>query len=155
MYFRTNQSVNQHTILRFKGHHVPTVIVGNKSDLVDSREVSLELNNEIRRNKLNNSLYIETSAKCNTNVDALFFEILKQIALSGQQSKEAEHLTKAQRLMKQLSISSFSSLSNYNIISRKGKNKKLKEKKKEENNDVRRQWFEKGKAKLDQKCVIT
>lgn len=53
------------------------LIVGNKSDLIDSREVSQEeIDNYI---KLNNFKYYETSAKSGDNVEELFLELAKSL----------------------------------------------------------------------------
>jgi small GTP-binding protein len=56
------------------------VIVGNKSDLIEEREVS---NEEIQNFiKLNNYIYYETSAKTGDNVENLFLEMAKNLYTS-------------------------------------------------------------------------
>ena len=53
------------------------IIVGNKTDLNENRKVSFETASEYAQ-KLNYP-YIETSAKENSNVERIFFSILKEI----------------------------------------------------------------------------
>ncbi|AEO60565.1 hypothetical protein MYCTH_2145069 [Thermothelomyces thermophilus ATCC 42464] len=68
----------QQQILRVKDKDVfPMVVVGNKLDLASERKVSVEegkaLANEF------NCMFLETSAKTNTNVEQAFFEVVRAI----------------------------------------------------------------------------
>ena len=54
-------------------HDVVIALVGNKTDLVDRREVSVEEGD--RKAKEENVLFVETSAKAGFNVKALFRKI--------------------------------------------------------------------------------
>ena len=65
-------------ILRVKNDDkVPIILVGNKSDLYDRRQVT-ELQGQMNANSWKVQ-YFETSAKMRTNVDNVFYEITKQI----------------------------------------------------------------------------
>jgi len=65
-------------ILRVKdSEQVPFVLVGNKCDLEDSREVSKEKGSELAH-KLK-CKFLETSAKDRVNVSECFFELVKDI----------------------------------------------------------------------------
>lgn len=66
-------------ILRVKNDdRIPFLLVGNKSDLAsERREVSLEEASEVARSW--QVPYVETSAKTRHNVDAVFFELLREI----------------------------------------------------------------------------
>ena len=56
-----------------RGSDVVIALVGNKTDLVDRREVSVEEGD--RKAKEENVLFVETSAKAGFNVKALFRKI--------------------------------------------------------------------------------
>jgi len=56
--------------------NVPIVLVGNKKDLVDKRQVPAETAQEIARSWT--SPFIETSAKTAENVERVFFEIVRE-----------------------------------------------------------------------------
>ena len=65
-------------ILRVKNDDkVPIILVGNKSDLYDRRQVTA-LQGQMNANSWKVQ-YFETSAKMRTNVDNVFYEITKQI----------------------------------------------------------------------------
>ncbi|CAF0977149.1 unnamed protein product [Brachionus calyciflorus] len=65
-------------ILRVKNaEDVPLILIGNKSDLQNSRQVR----QEVATDKANKWLkpYIETSAKTRDNVDKAFFDLMREI----------------------------------------------------------------------------
>uniref|UniRef100_A0A3B4DDH4 small monomeric GTPase n=1 Tax=Pygocentrus nattereri TaxID=42514 RepID=A0A3B4DDH4_PYGNA len=65
-------------ILRVKeDENVPFLLVGNKSDLEDRRQVGVE-EAKARANQWEVS-YVETSAKTRANVDKVFFDLMRQI----------------------------------------------------------------------------
>lgn len=65
-------------ILRVKNDdNIPFLLVGNKADLEDRREVSSEVANEQASSW--KVPYIETSAKTRHNVDTVFYELLREI----------------------------------------------------------------------------
>ena len=57
--------------------NVPLVLVGNKSDLVDSRQVTTK--EAMDRAAQFNSPFFEASAKSHTNVDEVFCELVREI----------------------------------------------------------------------------
>mmetsp|Transcript_14995 Transcript_14995/g.37722 ORF Transcript_14995/g.37722 Transcript_14995/m.37722 type:complete len:155 (+) Transcript_14995:1-465(+) len=63
-----------------RGSDVVIVLVGNKTDLADRRQVSTEEGEE--KAKENNVMFIETSAKMGYNIKALFRQLAQ--ALPGQ-----------------------------------------------------------------------
>lgn len=69
---------NREQILRVKQDDtVPFLLVGNKSDLEERRKVSRdEIESKIREWKVP---YVETSAKTRTNVDKVFFDLMREI----------------------------------------------------------------------------
>jgi len=56
----------------------PIVIVGNKKDLCDKREIDRSLGEALARKY--GTVYIETSAKTNENVEAVIQYLLSEIA---------------------------------------------------------------------------
>eukprot|EP01122_Echinamoeba_exundans_P011914 TRINITY_DN4886_c0_g2_i2.p1 TRINITY_DN4886_c0_g2~~TRINITY_DN4886_c0_g2_i2.p1 ORF type:complete len:157 (+),score=29.04 TRINITY_DN4886_c0_g2_i2:479-949(+) len=58
------------------GEKVPMVIVGNKADLAESREVSQNEGEELARS-FSESPYFEASAKTRLNVDPIFHTIVR------------------------------------------------------------------------------
>ncbi|XP_041466161.1 ras-related protein Ral-A-like isoform X3 [Lytechinus variegatus] len=56
---------------------IPFLLVGNKSDLADKRQVSEEEASE--RAKTWNVPYVETSAKTRENVDKVFYDLMRKI----------------------------------------------------------------------------
>ncbi|RWS13290.1 hypothetical protein B4U79_02467, partial [Dinothrombium tinctorium] len=102
------------TVTNIRGPNVPIVIVGNKCDLTDCRQVSTKTINETREELLNNCPYFETSAKQNLNVINLFVELLQR----ARQQTGTPNLSKNRRLAARLS--SFSgSLPNITLFRRK------------------------------------
>ncbi|GIX68280.1 ras-related protein Ral-A [Caerostris extrusa] len=65
-------------ILRVKGDdNIPFLLVGNKGDLDEKRQVSLE--EAESRARQWNVPYVETSAKTRSNVDKVFFDLMREI----------------------------------------------------------------------------
>lgn len=70
-------------ILRVKGadsttaKNIPFILVGNKSDLEDKRQVSQSEAQQFAENM--GVQYVETSAKTRSNVDKVFFDLLRLI----------------------------------------------------------------------------
>lgn len=65
-------------ILRVKGDdNIPFLLVGNKADLEDKRQVSVD-EAETRARQWNVP-YVETSAKTRSNVDKVFFDLMREI----------------------------------------------------------------------------
>ncbi|KAL3307411.1 hypothetical protein Ciccas_014074, partial [Cichlidogyrus casuarinus] len=58
--------------------NLPMVLVGNKSDLVDKRQVSTEDAQALARSL--NIPYVETSARTRANVDKIFFDLCVMLA---------------------------------------------------------------------------
>ncbi len=93
-------------ILRVKEEDVgkvPIVIVGNKADLVDKRQVSTA-EGQAFAEKWNSRLF-ETSAKVRTNIDEVFEYIVRQIRGAnngpGERTKTKSKLSK-KNILKQL-----------------------------------------------------
>lgn len=78
-------------ILRVKGadsttaKNIPFILVGNKSDLDDKRQVSQSEAQQFAENM--GVQYVETSAKTRSNVDKVFFDLLRLI--KDQKNKQA------------------------------------------------------------------
>lgn len=68
-----------------RGNDVIIVLVGNKTDLNDKREVTTQQGEE--EAKKNNLMFVETSAKLGHNVKTLFKRIAQ--ALPGMEGSEA------------------------------------------------------------------
>lgn len=66
-------------ILRVKGddEHIPFLLVGNKADLEDKRQVSAD--EAQTKAKEWNVAFVETSAKTKANVDKVFFDLMREI----------------------------------------------------------------------------
>lgn len=65
-------------ILRVKGDdNIPFLLVGNKADLEDKRQVSVD--EAESRARQWNVPYVETSAKTRSNVDKVFFDLMREI----------------------------------------------------------------------------
>ena len=63
----------------------PCVLVGNKLDLVDIIEKSINMNDSnILKKELNALAYIETSAKLGTNVDEAFYRLALELVKKNQ-----------------------------------------------------------------------
>ncbi|KAL7976840.1 hypothetical protein Chor_008789, partial [Crotalus horridus] len=89
-------------ILRVKeDENVPFLLVGNKSDLEDRRQVSVE-EAKIRADQWNVN-YVETSAKTRANVDKVFFDLMREIrARKMEDSKEKNGKKKRKSLAKRI-----------------------------------------------------
>ncbi|CAE7782990.1 rab6, partial [Symbiodinium pilosum] len=86
-----------------RGNDVVIILVGNKTDLADRRQVSIEEGEE--KAKENGVMFIETSAKMGTNIKGLFRQLAQ--ALPGQD--EAPNVDMATQPTVQLDPSSVSS----------------------------------------------
>lgn len=75
-----------------------TVLVGNRSDLIDRRKISIEEAQEFAEK--NNYHYIEVSCKTNTNVEEIFKMIGENI-LQNQDKKKEENEEKNTELTKE------------------------------------------------------
>ncbi|KAH7960698.1 hypothetical protein HPB49_022354 [Dermacentor silvarum] len=79
-----------HLIAKIRGERVPIVLVGNKSDLIQNRQVSQDMAMKLAQESMHNCRYLETSAKYNVNVAELFVELLQQAcAMERQQPPPA------------------------------------------------------------------
>lgn len=76
--FQSTQEFREQ-ILRVKGgdESIPFILVGNKSDLGDRREVPLHVARD--RSEAWKVPYVETSAKTRENVDKVFFDLMREI----------------------------------------------------------------------------
>lgn len=76
-------------LLRVKdANRVPCVIVGNKSDLEHQREVTTYEGKELAKNL--GCEFIETSAKMRTNIDELFFKVVRNIRLAAEKAQSID-----------------------------------------------------------------
>lgn len=66
-------------ILRVKGddENIPFLLVGNKADLEDKRQVTAD--EALAKAKEWNVAFVETSAKTKANVDKVFFDLMREI----------------------------------------------------------------------------
>jgi small GTP-binding protein len=68
---------------------VPLMIVGNKCDLVDKRQVATEAGKELAERQ--GLIFMETSAKANTNIEAAFHELsVRLIQAEAAKPKQSE-----------------------------------------------------------------
>ncbi|GCB65415.1 hypothetical protein scyTo_0007712 [Scyliorhinus torazame] len=89
-------------ILRVKeDENVPFLLVGNKSDLEDKRQVSVdEAKTRADQWSVN---YVETSAKTRANVDKVFFDLMREIrARKMEDSKEKNGKKKRKSIAKRI-----------------------------------------------------
>uniref|UniRef100_A0A671RYD3 small monomeric GTPase n=1 Tax=Sinocyclocheilus anshuiensis TaxID=1608454 RepID=A0A671RYD3_9TELE len=89
-------------ILRVKeDENVPFLLVGNKSDLEDRRQVSAD-EAKARADQWG-VCYVETSAKTRANVDKVFFDLMREIrARKMEESKEKNGKKKRKSLAKRI-----------------------------------------------------
>ena len=57
---------------------VPLVLVGNKCDLSDQRVISTEPGQQLAA-KFGNCSFLESSAKTKTNVEQIFYDLIRQV----------------------------------------------------------------------------
>eukprot|EP01121_Diplochlamys_sp_Union-15-3_P010266 TRINITY_DN2874_c0_g1_i1.p1 TRINITY_DN2874_c0_g1~~TRINITY_DN2874_c0_g1_i1.p1 ORF type:complete len:197 (+),score=36.65 TRINITY_DN2874_c0_g1_i1:101-691(+) len=77
---------------------VPIVVIGNKSDLVDKRQVNIAEGQDWARGI--GADFFETSARTRTNVDEVFFQLVRRIRLDrgrGEKQSEDGHKKKKRR----------------------------------------------------------
>jgi small GTP-binding protein len=75
-------------ILRVKDcDSVPMVLVGNKCDLADQRVITQEQGDALAR-KFGGCTFMESSAKTKANVEAIFHDLVRQIARVQPDAKE-------------------------------------------------------------------
>lgn len=84
-------------IIRIKDdENIPLVIVGNKSDLEDSRAVSRA--RAFQMSQLwGNAPYYETSARRRANVDEVFFDLCRQIMAKDARTSQMRNMEMAER----------------------------------------------------------
>lgn len=109
--------------------NLPIVLVGNKSDL--PRTIDKETISKRKQIELNNIPYIETSAKLDLNIKAVFQELLmlameqeNLIENNRKLQDKQQHQTPMKKARNQLfrRLSTFGSLPNINLIRRKSTN---------------------------------
>ncbi|RWS02873.1 hypothetical protein B4U79_02000 [Dinothrombium tinctorium] len=133
-------------ITRIRGKQVPIVLVGNKSDLTETRTVTEELVSKSRAELMNNCPYIETSAKYNLNVANLFYELLQQAReQSGTPIKKNKKFSER--------LNSFGSLPNISLIKRKSSD--LSKKLDKTTVHTQLSLDETKLSRNEQKCVIS
>ncbi|KAI3793521.1 hypothetical protein L1987_36140 [Smallanthus sonchifolius] len=78
-----------HELREFGNHDMVIVLVGNKSDLTDLREVEVEDGKKLAQ--LENLCFMETSAKDNLNVEDAFLQMITKIyEIASQKSLDAK-----------------------------------------------------------------
>ncbi|XP_045048837.1 ras-related protein Ral-A [Desmodus rotundus] len=89
-------------ILRVKeDENVPFLLVGNRSDLEDERQVSVQ-EATARANQWNVN-YVEASAETRTNVDKIFFDLMREIrARKMEDSREKKGKKERKSLVKKI-----------------------------------------------------
>ncbi|KAM5312667.1 ras-related protein Ral-A-like [Glossophaga mutica] len=89
-------------ILRVKeDENVPFLLVGNRSDLEDERQVSVQ--EAKARAKQWNVNYVEASAETRTNVDKIFFDLMREIrARKMEESREKKGKKERKSLVKKM-----------------------------------------------------
>ena len=86
-------------ILRVKDcDDVPMVLVGNKCDLNDQRVISTEQGDDLAR-KFGGCAFLEASAKTKTNVDEIFYNLIRQINKKSPDSNQPQKKKKGCSLL--------------------------------------------------------
>lgn len=107
-------------IQKLRGNKVPVILVGNKTDLEDERQVTKQMVEDALKDQSRICKYLETSAKFNVNVAQLFIELLEH-------AKELETPPPPPQQSRRLSRR-LSSLGNINLnVRRKSSLPKVKE----------------------------
>ena len=75
--FKKCEEFRDHILRTKNDENIPIILIGNKCDLSDRRQVS-EDQAQVTANRWNTE-YLETSAKTKQNVDKVFFEIMREI----------------------------------------------------------------------------
>ncbi|CAM1298927.1 DIRAS1 (predicted) [Pycnogonum litorale] len=127
-------------IQNIRGTDVPVILVGNKADLNDVREVPVELPNSAVA-EIQNATYIETSARYNVNVTQLFIELLFRSRDRPVDTADQKRSSVSRRFSRRLS-----SLGSITAIRRKSSSVSS-------NNVTPRHSFDKTSS-ADSKCVI-
>lgn len=86
-----------------RGNDVIIVLVGNKTDLNDKREVTTQQGED--EAKKNNLMFVETSAKLGHNVKTLFRRIAQ--ALPGMEGSDAANQASSQSMLQILPASDY------------------------------------------------
>ena len=79
-----------------KNIFIPIIIIGNKIDLEDMRDISKDIANKFA--KENNFKYFETSAKTGEGVDEAFRDLVNQILANSDKNEEASKERKSVKI---------------------------------------------------------
>ena len=79
-----------------KNIFIPIIIIGNKIDLEDMRDISKDIANKFA--KENNFKYFETSAKTGEGVDEAFRDLVNQILANSDKNEEATRERKSVKI---------------------------------------------------------
>ena len=82
-------------VLKYADSGAQFAVVGTKADLDGDRVVADSTGKEICKGKLENALFIETSAKEGTNVNELFTELAQRVVQAKDAKKKAQDASKA------------------------------------------------------------
>ena len=91
-----NYSTNEETTNTINSLKAQIILVGNKSDLEEKRQVTKEMTNEFCENN-NIKVFLETSAKKGTNVKNVFLEAAKLLLEHHQKQKNTVYTTESMK----------------------------------------------------------